>query len=126
MAQTESLHVAVAESRRTLALLHLEADALSRKGLCQDDFEWYAQRLTELEQHLAYLLHLEGLVLAVVPFVPQVPTVGAYDEEIAAYKEPASCACCDALLEGYADGTTRWCSEACMEEGTAPPYWNHR
>lgn len=120
---TESLHTAMAESRRTLALLHLEADALSKKGLCQDDFEWYAQRLTELEQHLAYLLHLEGLVLQAVPFVP---AVSEYEE--AALADAPCDHCADvrkhAIGLGRTDADRLYCSEGCWELATAPAYYN--
>lgn len=35
--------------------------------------------------------------------------------EIAAYKEPAQCELCGRYLDGYADGTVRFCSRSCRE-----------
>jgi hypothetical protein len=118
---------AIAQSRRTLAVLHLEADALSRKGMCEDDFAFYAQRLQETEQHLAYLLHLDGVerreeALETARFAMAEVMPGLIDRDPDVY--PASCSYCCCELPGYADGTTRWCSEACWEMATAPGYYN--
>jgi hypothetical protein len=131
---------AIAESRTTLRALHQEADALSVKGMCQDDFEFYAQRLTELEQHLAYLEHLvaveakaeamEQLAFAVADAMNEDETlVREYEGDDVPDDDrdlpiPASCAYCCHSLPGYADGTTRWCSEECWEMSTAPGYYN--
>lgn len=95
---------AIAQTQDTIAQLEREADALSRKGLCQDDFEWYAQRLEEAEHHLAWLDHLAAR-----------EAEAERAQETAAYREPASCALCCAYLDGYADGTARFCSAACRE-----------
>lgn len=114
---------AIAQCVATLAVLTYEANALSAKGMCQDDFEFYAERLTETEHHLAYLRHLAGVEAAAVA-AEEAAWDAEAQAETAAYKEPASCAYCCCLLPGYADGTTRWCSEACWELATAPGYYN--
>ena len=114
---------AIAQCVATLASLHQEANALSRKGLCQDDFEFYAQRLQETEQHLAYLRHLAGVEAAAVA-AEEAAWESEAQAETAAYKELAFCAYCSCVLPGYADGTDRWCSEACWELATAPGYFN--
>jgi hypothetical protein len=45
----------LAESLATEAGLIREVAGLAEKGLCRDDAEWYEQRLTELEHHIAWL-----------------------------------------------------------------------
>jgi len=45
----------LAEAEAAAEELEGELDGLAERGLCQDDYEWYAQRLGELRAHVAWL-----------------------------------------------------------------------
>jgi hypothetical protein len=91
---------AIADCVATLQELGHEAEYYATKGMCADDFAYYAERLTETEHHLAYLRHLQA-------------------------QPVAGCAlCCAFIYEGdrgtACEGGDLFCSEACLREAQPP------
>lgn len=103
---------AVAGTLARLAQLHDEANALSGKGMCADDFAYYAGRIAATEAQLVYLGQLQARADAAL--------------------EDAPCEACADLrrrtqdADRLADSERAYCSEACWEIGTAPGYFNAR